>query len=144
MYSDKLGSIKRIRTKIKKFKKEIQIFNTWSGFSHTHYSQSNAIIFRQSPNPWVSLDFLLVGFNSGHPGKYIVNEKRPEYYSTHCRDERFMYSQYWSGYSAAWKYVDRSWKYINHSHTHECGNWDWGRAIPLLEINKWDFRCSAA
>ncbi len=27
------------------------------------------------------------------------------------------------------KYVDRSWDYINRSHTHECGNWGWGRAI---------------
>ncbi len=29
------------------------------------------------------------------------------------------------------KYVDRSWEYINRSQTHECGNWDWGRAIPI-------------
>ncbi len=41
------------------------------------------------------------------------------------------------------KYVDRSWEYINHSQTHECGNWDWGRAIPRKGIHKWDFRCSA-
>ncbi len=34
-------------------------------------------------------------------------------------------------------------KKINHSQTHECGNWDWGRAIPFLEIHKGDFRCSA-
>jgi hypothetical protein len=44
--------------------------------------------------------------------------------------------------SAAGKYEDRSWKYINRSETHECGNWDWGRAIPFLGIHKWDFRCS--
>ncbi len=25
---------------------------------------------------------------------------------------------------------------------HECGNWDGGRAIPLLVIHKWDFRGS--
>ncbi len=24
-----------------------------------------------------------------------------------------------------------------------CGNWDWGRAIPFLGKHKWDFRCSA-
>ncbi len=42
------------------------------------------------------------------------------------------------------KYVDLSWEYINHSPTHECGKCDWGRAIPFLGINKWDFRCSAA
>ncbi len=40
-------------------------------------------------------------------------------------------------------YVDRSWEYINRSQTHECGNWDWGRAIPRKGIHKWDFRCSA-
>ncbi len=26
---------------------------------------------------------------------------------------------------------------------HECGNWNWGRAIPFLGMHKWDFRCSA-
>ncbi len=41
------------------------------------------------------------------------------------------------------KYVDRSWEYINRSQTHECGNWDWGRAIPRKGIHKWDFRYSA-
>ncbi len=40
------------------------------------------------------------------------------------------------------KYVNRSWEYINRSQTHECGNWDWGRAIPRKEIHKWDFLCS--
>ncbi len=40
------------------------------------------------------------------------------------------------------KYVDRSWEYINHSQTHECGNWDWGRAIPRKEVHKRDFPCS--
>jgi hypothetical protein len=35
-------------------------------------------------------------------------------------------------YSSAGKYVDRSREYINRSQTHECGNWDWGRAVPLL------------
>ncbi len=34
------------------------------------------------------------------------------------------------------------WEYINRWHTHECGNWDWGRAIPFLGIHKWDFCCS--
>ncbi len=48
-----------------------------------------------------------------------------------------------SAYSAAGKYVKRSWEYINCSQTHECGNWDWGRAFPFLEKYKWDFRCSA-
>jgi hypothetical protein len=44
-------------------------------------------------------------------------------------------------YSAAGKYVDRSWEYINRSHTHECGKWNRGRAIPFLGIHNWDFRC---
>jgi hypothetical protein len=33
---------------------------------------------------------------------------------------------------------------INRSQTHECGNWDWGRAIPRKEIHNWDFRCSVS
>jgi hypothetical protein len=41
------------------------------------------------------------------------------------------------------KYVDGSWEYINRSQTHECGNRDWGRAIPRKVIHKWDFRRSA-
>ncbi len=30
--------------------------------------------------------------------------------------------------------ADRSWEYINRSQTHQCGNWDCGRAIPFLGI----------
>jgi hypothetical protein len=41
------------------------------------------------------------------------------------------------------KYVGRSLEYINRSQTHECGNWDWGRAIPRKGTHKWDFRCIA-
>jgi hypothetical protein len=41
------------------------------------------------------------------------------------------------------KYLDRSWEYINRSQTHECENWDWGRAILRKGIHKWDFPCSA-
>ncbi len=29
--------------------------------------------------------------------------------------------------------------YLDHSQTHECGNWDWGRAIPFLGIHKSKF-----
>ena len=57
--------------------------------------------------------------------------------------ERFTYFQDQYAYSAAGKYVDRFWEYINRSQTHECGNWDWGRAIPRKDIHKWDFPCSA-
>jgi hypothetical protein len=39
-------------------------------------------------------------------------------------------------------YVDRSWEYINRSRTHECRNWDWGLAIPLLGTHKLNFRYS--
>ncbi len=39
--------------------------------------------------------------------------------------------------------VSQSWECINRSLTHECGYSDWGRAIPFLEVHKWDFRCSA-
>ncbi len=56
--------------------------------------------------------------------------------------ERFIYFQDQSTYFAAWKYVDQSWEYINRSQTHECGNWDWGRAIPRKGIHKWNFPCS--
>ncbi len=61
----------------------------------------------------------------------------------YCTCERIIYFQDWSAYSAAGKYVARSWEYINSSRTHECGNWDWGRAIPRKGIHKWDFPCSA-
>ncbi len=37
--------------------------------------------------------------------------------------------------------ADQSWEYIICSKTHECGNWDWGWAIPFLVTH---FRCSAA
>ncbi len=53
-----------------------------------------------------------------------------------------MYFQDQSAYSAAGKYVDRFWEYINRSQTHECGNWEWGRAIPRKGIHRWDFPCS--
>ncbi len=36
--------------------------------------------------------------------------------------------------------ADRWWEYINRSQTHECGNWDWGRAIPFLGIYVSSFR----
>ncbi len=44
-----------------------------------------------------------------------------------------VYSHDRSAYSVEGKYVDRSWEYINRSQTHECGNWDWGRAFPAKE-----------
>ncbi len=59
-----------------------------------------------------------------------------------CVCERFIYSHDRSAYSAAGKYVERSWEYIYKSPTHECGNWDWGRASPRKGVRKWDFRCS--
>ncbi len=36
--------------------------------------------------------------------------------------------------------ADRWWEYINCSQTHECGNWDCGRAIPFLGIFVSNFR----
>jgi hypothetical protein len=41
------------------------------------------------------------------------------------------------------KYVDQSWEYINRSQTHDCGNWDWGLALPRKGIYKLNFLCSA-
>ncbi len=31
---------------------------------------------------------------------------------------------------------------INRSQIHECGNWDWGRAVSFLRVHKSDFLCS--
>ncbi len=56
--------------------------------------------------------------------------------------EWLIYSLDGSAYSAAGKYVNWSWENINCSQTQECGNWDWGRAIPFLGIQKFVFRCS--
>ncbi len=39
--------------------------------------------------------------------------------------------------------VERTSEYIDRSQTHECGNWDWGPAIPFLGIHKSIFLCSA-
>ncbi len=58
----------------------------------------------------------------------------------------------WANYIFSWtiwlfccrKCVDRSWEYRNRSQTHECENWDWGRAIPRKGIRKWHFRCRLA
>ncbi len=36
--------------------------------------------------------------------------------------------------------IGRPWEYINSSETHECENWDWGRAIPFLGIFVSNFR----
>jgi hypothetical protein len=33
-------------------------------------------------------------------------------------------------------------KTLDRSQTHECGNWDWGRAVPFLGIHKSKFLCS--
>ncbi len=55
------------------------------------------------------------------------------------------YFQDRSAYSAAGIYVDQSGEYMygrNRSQTQECGNWDWGRAIPRKGIHTGDFRCS--
>ncbi len=66
------------------------------------------------------------------------------YTHLYCICEKFIYFLDRSAYSAAGKYVDQSWEYINRSQTHECGNWDWGGAIPRKGIHKWNFPCSAS
>ncbi len=60
-----------------------------------------------------------------------------------CVCKQFIYSHDRSAYSSSGKYVDRSWEYINRSQTHECGNWDCGRATPFLGIHQWECCCSA-
>jgi hypothetical protein len=49
--------------------------------------------------------------------------------------ERFIYSHDQPAYSSAGNMwiVDLSWEYINRSQTHDCGNWNWGRATPEKE-----------
>ncbi len=80
--------------------------------------------------------------------KQLFPEKRiawPKSQFPHlCVGERFIYSHNRSAYIAAEKYVivGRSWEYINGSQTHQGGNCNWGRAVSLLEIHKWDFCCS--
>jgi len=71
-------------------------------------------------------------FKTNIPRKRIA---RPQSQFPHsCVCERFIYFHYRSAYSATGKYVDRSWEYtIKRSQTHECGNWDWGRAFPFWE-----------
>jgi hypothetical protein len=55
-----------------------------------------------------------------------------------CVCERFIYSQDRSTYFAA---AEKAfWKYMYRSQTHECGNWDCGRAIPVLGIFFSNFR----
>ncbi len=44
-------------------------------------------------------------------------------------------------YSAAGNMWTDPGKLTNRSQTHECENWDWGRAIPRKGRHKWDFRC---
>jgi hypothetical protein len=51
-----------------------------------------------------------------------------------CVCERFIYSQDRSTYFPAAEKADPSWEFINRSQTHECGNWDCGRASPFLGI----------
>ncbi len=48
-----------------------------------------------------------------------------------------------SVYFAAAKYVDRSWEYIYRSQTHECRNWEYGRAVPFPGIHRFNFWYSA-
>jgi hypothetical protein len=57
----------------------------------------------------------------------------------------YLYSQDRSAFSAEGKYVDGSCEYVNRSQTHECGSWDWGRAIPFLGIHLLGFslQCEA-
>ncbi len=59
---------------------------------------------------------------------------RPQSQFPHsCFCEWFIYSQ--DGSNIFCSRIGRSmWEYLNRSQTHECGNWDCGRAIPFLGI----------
>ncbi len=68
-------------------------------------------------------------FETNIPRKGIA---LPQSQLTHsCVCERFIYYHDWSAYFAAASYMSQSWEHINRSQTRECGNWDWGRAIPF-------------
>ncbi len=73
------------------------------------------------------------------PGKELRGLS-PNFHSCVC--ERFIYSQDQSTYFPAAEKEDRSWEYITRSRTHECecGNRDWGCAIPFLGILVSNFR----
>ncbi len=59
---------------------------------------------------------------------------RPQSWFPHSFVWERTYSQDRFTYFTATEYADRSWGYINRSQTHECGNWDCGRAISFLEV----------
>jgi hypothetical protein len=60
----------------------------------------------------------------------------------YCICERFIYFQDQSVYFAAAHICGPIMGIYKSLTTHECGNWDWGRAIPRKGIHKWDFHCS--
>ncbi len=68
------------------------------------------------------------------PRKEIARKQSQFPHSCVC--EQFLYSHIFSAADKAY----RSWDYINRLQTHECGNWDWGRAIPFLGIFVSNFR----
>ncbi len=81
-------------------------------------------------------------FETNIPRKGIA--KPQSQFSHSCVCERFMYSHHRSAYSSAENmWTDPGNIYVNRSQTHECGNWDWGRAIPRKGIHKWHFRFSS-
>jgi hypothetical protein len=62
-----------------------------------------------------------------------------------CICVRFMYSDDRSAYSAAGKYIGEPIQgiyCINRLQTHECGNWDRGRAVSFLGRHESKFLCS--
>jgi hypothetical protein len=66
------------------------------------------------------------------------NVLSPSFYTHIISVDRFMYFQDRSVYFAAAKlcgHILGKYKSL----THECMNWDWGRAIPFLRIHKFDF-----
>ncbi len=63
------------------------------------------------------------------PRKGIAHPQSPFPHTCVC--ERFKHAQDRSTYFPA---ADLSWEYIKRSQTHDCGNWDWGRAVPFLGI----------
>ncbi len=93
-------------------------------------------------SPWRGVgDIFVYGIALSHraaslrlciPRKVIARSQYQFPHSWVC--ERFIYSQDRSTYFPAAELADRSCEYVNSSLTHECGNWDWGSAIPFLGI----------
>ena len=66
--------------------------------------------------------------------KRNYNVLSPNSYTHISVRDLYIFPRIGSVYFAAAQYVDRSCEYINRSQTHECRNWERGRAVSFLGI----------